>query len=97
MTWWRCCRAPTSPPAAYWSRMRRPGPRSTGPAAAALRLRARWAVEKTPDGTVIVVSEIPWQVQKAKLIERLAELLAERKLPFLADVRDESTDWYAWC
>ena len=57
-----------------------------------LRLRARWAVEKTKDGTVIVVSEIPWQVQKAKLIERLAELLAERKLPFLADVRDESTD-----
>ncbi|MBL8667235.1 MAG: DNA topoisomerase IV subunit A [Rhodospirillales bacterium] len=57
-----------------------------------LRLRARWAVEKSREGTVIVVSEIPWQVQKGKLIERLADLLAERKLPFLADVRDESTE-----
>ena len=57
-----------------------------------LRLRARWVTEKTPDGTVIVISEIPWQVQKARLIERLAELLTERKLPFLADIRDESTD-----
>ncbi|MFO1113137.1 MAG: DNA topoisomerase IV subunit A [Rhodospirillales bacterium] len=57
-----------------------------------LRLRARWAVEKTKEGTAIVVSEIPWQVQKAKLIERLADLLAERRLPFLADIRDESTE-----
>jgi topoisomerase-4 subunit A len=57
-----------------------------------LRLRARWATEKTHDGPVIVISEIPWQVQKAKLIERLAELLTERKLPYLADIRDESTD-----
>ena len=57
-----------------------------------LRLRARWSVEKTKEGPVIVVAEIPWQVQKGKLIERLADLLAERKLPFLADVRDESTE-----
>lgn len=57
-----------------------------------LRLRARWMLEKTADGLAIVITEIPWQVQKAKLIERLAELLAERKLPFLADVRDESTE-----
>ena len=45
--------------------------------------------EGADGGPVIVVTEIPYQVQKAKLIERLAELLAERKLPFLADIRDE--------
>jgi len=58
----------------------------------ALRLRARWAVEKAPEGTLIVVSEIPWQVPKSRLIEQLAALLEERKLPFLADIRDESTE-----
>jgi topoisomerase-4 subunit A len=59
----------------------------------ALRLRARWRMENDADGApIIVVSEIPYQVQKAKLLERLAELLAERKLPSIADIRDESTD-----
>jgi topoisomerase IV subunit A len=59
----------------------------------ALRLRARWQIEKADGGgSVIVVTEIPYQVQKAKVIERLAELLGERKLPFLADIRDESTE-----
>ncbi|MBK8175687.1 MAG: DNA topoisomerase IV subunit A [Rhodospirillales bacterium] len=58
-----------------------------------LRLRARWQVEKGEGGaSLIIVSEIPYQVQKAKLIERLADLLGERKLPYLADIRDESTE-----
>ncbi|MDD4919019.1 MAG: DNA topoisomerase IV subunit A [candidate division Zixibacteria bacterium] len=57
------------------------------------RLRARWGVEKLSHGLFqVVVSEIPFQVSKARLIERIAELLAARKVPLLADVRDESTD-----
>jgi topoisomerase-4 subunit A len=57
------------------------------------RLRARWATEKLGQGTYqVVVSEIPYQVQKSRLIERIAQLMEERKLPLLADVRDESTD-----
>ncbi len=58
-----------------------------------LRLRARWEVEKLSHGQYqIVVTEIPYQVQKARLIERLAELLSAKKLPLLADLRDESTE-----
>ena len=38
---------------------------------------------------MIVVTEIPWLVQKARLVERIAELLNEKKLPLVADVRDE--------
>ena len=58
-----------------------------------LRLRARWEVEKLKGGTwQIVVTEIPYQVQKNKLEIRIAELLNDRKLPMLADVRDESAD-----
>jgi topoisomerase-4 subunit A len=57
------------------------------------RLRARWSVEQGRHGTwVIVISEIPYQVQKSRLIEQIAQLLEEKKLPLLADVRDESTD-----
>ncbi len=57
------------------------------------RLRARWEVEDQGRGQYqIVVTEIPYQVQKAKLIEKVAELMEQRKLPFLADIRDESTD-----
>jgi topoisomerase-4 subunit A len=57
------------------------------------RLRARWDVEKGRNGTwAVVVTEIPYQVAKAKLIEQIAQLLEERKLPLLGDVRDESTD-----
>ncbi len=56
------------------------------------RLRARWEVEKLSHGLYqIVVTEIPYQVQKSKLIEKIAELLEAKKLPLLADVRDEST------
>jgi len=55
------------------------------------RLRARWEVEKLGHGQYqIVVTEIPYQVQKARLIEKVAELLNLRKLPVLADIRDES-------
>ncbi len=59
----------------------------------AFRLRARWETEKTSHGQYqIVITEIPYQVQKSRLIERIAELLAGRKLPLLADVRDESAE-----
>ncbi|HEX9569436.1 MAG TPA: DNA topoisomerase IV subunit A [Rhodospirillales bacterium] len=57
------------------------------------RLRARWEVEKLGHGQYqIAVTEIPYQVQKSRLIEKIAELVIARKLPILADVRDESTD-----
>jgi topoisomerase-4 subunit A len=57
------------------------------------RLRARWAVEQGRMGTwSIVVSEIPYQVQKSRLIEQIAALMEEKKLPLLGDVRDESTE-----
>ncbi len=57
------------------------------------RLRARWETETLRHGQwQAVVTEIPYQVQKSRLIERIAELLAARKVPLLADVRDESTD-----
>ena len=57
------------------------------------RLRAKWEVEKGKNGTwTVVVTEIPYQVAKAKLIEQIAELMEEKKLPLLGDVRDESTD-----
>ncbi|MEJ8573685.1 DNA topoisomerase IV subunit A [Microbaculum marinum] len=57
------------------------------------RLRARWETEDQGRGTwVAVVTEIPYQVQKGKLIEKIAELLTARRLPLLADIRDESAD-----
>jgi topoisomerase-4 subunit A len=57
------------------------------------RLRARWGQEDQGRGTWnIVVTEIPYGVQKAKLIEKIAELLVARKLPLLEDVRDESAE-----
>ena len=57
------------------------------------RLRARWAVEQGRFGTwTIVVTEIPYQVQKSRLIEQIAALLEEKKLPLLGDVRDESDE-----
>src|SRR2546421_9827303 len=57
------------------------------------RVRARWHTEETGRGTyLIVVTEIPWLVQKGRLVERLAELINERKLPLVADVRDESAE-----
>ncbi|EHI48941.1 DNA topoisomerase IV, A subunit, proteobacterial [SAR116 cluster alpha proteobacterium HIMB100] len=57
------------------------------------RLRARWEVEKLKGGSwQIVVSEIPYQIQKSRLIEKMAEMLQARKLPVLADIRDESAE-----
>ena len=57
------------------------------------RVRAKWEVEKGKAGSwVIIVTEIPYQVQKARLIEQMAQLLEEKKLPLLADLRDESTE-----
>ena len=57
------------------------------------RLRAKWEAEKVGRGQYqIVVTEMPYQVQKAKLIERIAELIIAKKLPMLADIRDESAD-----
>lgn len=57
------------------------------------RLRAKWEVEKGKHGTwQIVVTEIPYQVQKGKLIEQIAQLMEEKKLPLLSDARDESSD-----
>jgi topoisomerase-4 subunit A len=57
------------------------------------RLRAKWEVEDLGRGQwQIVVTEIPYQVQKSKLIEKIAELINSKKIPILADVRDESAD-----
>jgi topoisomerase-4 subunit A len=57
------------------------------------RLRAKWDKEDTSRGGYqIVVTEIPYQVQKAKLVEKIAELMTEKKLPLLGDIRDESAD-----
>ena len=59
----------------------------------AFRIRAKWEVEDLGRGQwQIIVTEIPYQVQKSKLIERLAELIQTKKVPLLADVRDESTE-----
>lgn len=59
----------------------------------AFRLRARWHKEEGSRGVyVIVITEIPYQVQKARLIEKTAELLLARKLPLLDDIRDESAE-----
>ncbi|WP_419729291.1 DNA topoisomerase IV subunit A [Lichenicola sp.] len=56
------------------------------------RIRARWAREEGRFGTwQIVVTEIPYQVQKSRLIEQIAELMELKKLPLLGDIRDEST------
>ncbi len=57
------------------------------------RLRARWQREDMGRGGYqIVVTEIPFQVQKSRLIEKIAELINDKRLPILADVRDESAE-----
>ncbi len=59
----------------------------------AMRVRARWEREDLSHGQYqIVLTEIPYQVQKSKLIEKIAELINDKKLPILSDVRDESTE-----
>jgi len=57
------------------------------------RVRARWRKEDTGRGTYqIIITEIPWLVQKGRLIERIAELINEKKLPLVDDMRDESAE-----
>ncbi len=59
----------------------------------AIRVRARWQTEDLGRGQwQVVITEIPFQVQKSRLIEKLAELIQTRKVALLADVRDESAD-----
>ncbi|MFV0385352.1 DNA topoisomerase IV subunit A [Paracoccus sp. (in: a-proteobacteria)] len=59
----------------------------------AFRVRAKWEQEDLGRGQwQVVVTEIPYQVQKSRLIERLAELIQTKKIPILADVRDESAE-----
>jgi len=57
------------------------------------RVRAKWEKEETGRGGYqIIITEIPYQVQKSRLIEKIAELLINRKLPLLGDIRDESAE-----
>lgn len=57
------------------------------------RVRAKWEKEATAKGNwQIVVTEVPYQVQKAKLVEKIAELINDKKIPMLDDVRDESAE-----
>ncbi len=59
----------------------------------AFRVRARWHKEEAGRGSyVVVVTEIPYGVAKSRLVEKIAELLTDKKLPLLADVRDESAE-----
>ena len=59
----------------------------------AFRVRARWHEEKASHGRYrIIVTELPYQVQKARLIEKIAELMTAKKLPWLADIVDESAE-----
>jgi topoisomerase-4 subunit A len=57
------------------------------------RTRAKWNQEEGARGTwVVVITEIPWLVQKSRLVEKIGELLLEKKLPLAVDVRDESAE-----
>ena len=57
------------------------------------RHRARWSVENLPRGGYqIIITEIPYQVQKSRLVEKIAELLFAKRLPLLGDVLDESAE-----
>jgi topoisomerase IV subunit A len=58
-----------------------------------VRLRARWEIEKIErGGWRVVITEIPYQVQKSRLVEQLAALIEQKKAPLLGDVRDESAE-----
>jgi topoisomerase-4 subunit A len=57
------------------------------------RVRARWKREEFSHGLYqIIITEIPYQVQKSKLIEQIANLLRDKKIPLVANIRDESTE-----
>mgnify|MGYP002515561144 FL=1 len=59
----------------------------------ALKVRARWEKEELSHGLYqIVVTEIPYGIKKSELIAKIAKLLLEKKLPYLADIRDESAE-----
>ncbi len=59
----------------------------------AMKVRAKWEKEDLTHGQYqIIVTEIPYGVQKSDLVMKIAKLLAEKKLPLLADIRDESSD-----
>ena len=91
------CPARISRPAASSSNRPRTSPRLSH-GQGRFRLRCRWEVEDLGRGQwQIVVTEIPYQVQKSKLIEKIAELIQTKKIPILADVRDEAPKTSAWC
>jgi topoisomerase-4 subunit A len=57
------------------------------------RVRAKWVQEEGARGTwVVVITEIPWLVQKSRLVEKIADLMNEKKLPLVGDIRDESAE-----
>jgi len=59
----------------------------------AIRIRAKWKKEELSHGMYqIVITEIPYQVQKSRLIEKTADLFKEKKLPLLGNIRDESAE-----
>ena len=92
-SWSRWCRDPIFRPAASSSSRAKSILEAYKTGRGGFRLRARWEREETGRGTYqIVVTEIPYQVQKAKLVERLAELINDKKVPLLGDVRDESAE-----
>ena len=58
-----------------------------------IRIRAKWEIEKEKRGVwKIVITEIPYQVNKGKLIEKIAQLIIDKKIPILDDIRDESDE-----
>ena len=58
-----------------------------------IRIRSKWTIEKEKRGVwKIIVSEIPYQVNKGKLIEKIAQLILDKKIPILDDIRDESSE-----
>ncbi len=59
----------------------------------AIRLRAKWHVEELSHGMYqIIVTEIPYQIQKSRMIEKIADLFKDKKLPLLGNIRDESAE-----
>ena len=58
-----------------------------------MRIRAKWEKEDLGNGLwQVVITDIPYQIQKSRLIEKIADIIEEKKVPILADVRDESAD-----
>src|SRR5262249_24348723 len=58
-----------------------------------VRMRGEWELEDGPRGKkYVVITSIPYSVNKAQLVEKIAELIIEKKVPQLSDIRDESTD-----